>query len=72
MKCILDTVQILKIAVSLSILDTVSKILPNPEAKVFQNSILHRSVIDYVGIVGAETAQPGGGALSHVESSAKL
>ena len=30
MKCILDTVQILKIAVSLSILDTVSKILPNP------------------------------------------
>ena len=29
-KCILDTVQILKIAVSLSIFDTVSKILPNP------------------------------------------
>ena len=30
MKCILDMVQILKITVSLSTLDTVSKILPNP------------------------------------------
>ena len=30
MKCILDTVQILKIPESLSIFDTVSKILPNP------------------------------------------
>ena len=35
MKCILDTVQILKIAVSLGILDTVSKILPNPAIETY-------------------------------------